>query len=222
MKSKDQSLEKIYWDEFYKTCVIDTPSQFCVSLATDINNKKSIVEFGMGNGRDSLYLATQGYIVVAVDLSSEAVTYCKSSMAMRGVKHVSFFRGDMTEDEVVYNAISNARDKSHDGHDDIVIYSRFVMHALDDSQEEAFLTALSKHMRTADLAYFEFRSDQDSGTEKHFGEASHFRRYVNSDSFVDKLATRYGFCVIYNVTGKGMAKYKEEDPVVTRIIARKV
>jgi len=32
-----------------------------------------IVEFGCGNGRDSLYLAKQGYSVIAGDLSTEAI-----------------------------------------------------------------------------------------------------------------------------------------------------
>ena len=92
---KDKVIEKGYWDDFYKNCVIDVPSQFCVSMATDNNNKKTIIEFGMGSGRDSLYLASQGYIVVAVDLSESAVNVCNEKMDKQGVKHTEFICGDI-------------------------------------------------------------------------------------------------------------------------------
>ena len=106
---KNINLEKDYWDKFYKDCAIDIPSQFCVSMATDNHNKKTVVEFGMGNGRDSLYLSTQGHIVVAVDISESAVLACNNTMQQKNIDHTTFLCGDISIKGTVANAISTAR-----------------------------------------------------------------------------------------------------------------
>ena len=142
MSGKDVQLEKAYWDKFYSDCVIDVPSQFCVSMATDVHTKKAVVEFGMGNGRDSLYLAGQGFIVVGVDISSGAVSNCEQAMAKRGVRHATFLCGDITTEETVEKAIGTARELANDSSSGLIIYSRFVIHSLDDAQEKLFLTSL--------------------------------------------------------------------------------
>ncbi len=219
---KDVIKEKGYWDNFYKNSVIDVPSQFCVSMATDNHNRKTIVEFGMGSGRDSLYLATQGFIVVAVDISESAVSVCTEKMNQRGVKHTTFLCADMTQDKTVSNLIKNARLSCHDEYPEIIVYSRFVLHSLDLEQETQFLTSLSKYMNIGDVVYFEFRSEEDVNTDKYFGNTNHFRRYVDSERFSMDMIEKYGFNITYSITGKGMAKYKNEDPVVTRVIATKL
>lgn len=218
---KNNSLEKSYWDKFYKDCVIDIPSQFCVSMATDNHNKKTVVEFGMGNGRDSLYLATQGHIVVSVDISESAVSACNSTMQQKKIDHAAFVCGDISEKETVENAIATARKRCHKGHTKLIIYSRFVIHSLDQKQEDRFLSALSELTQTGDKIYFEFRSQRDSNTEKYFGNKNHFRRYVDSEQFIKNLKEKYKLSIDYSITGQGMAKYKNEDPVITRIIAIK-
>ena len=85
MKFKDKKAEQDYWNDFYSKSFIDVPSQFCVSITSDHPKKKTIVEFGSGAGRDSLYLASIGYIAVAMDLSVEAVEKCNNAMQKRGV-----------------------------------------------------------------------------------------------------------------------------------------
>ena len=93
------------------------------------------------------------------------------------------------------------------------------MHSLDDDQELQFLTILSKLMLTDELVFFEFRSKEDAELEKiHKG---HFRRYVDTDQFLQRLES-LGLSIDYRITGKGMAKYKTEDPFVSRVIATKV
>jgi hypothetical protein len=96
------------------------------------------------------------------------------------------------------------------------------MHSLDNTQEHSFLDGLSKFIQSGDSMYFEFRSNEDSTTDKHYGNANHFRRYVNSECFINNLANKYNFDISYSITGKGMSKYKDEDPIITRIIAKKL
>jgi len=221
MSFKDISTEQDYWNDFYGKCVIDVPSQFCVSMATDISKRKTVVEFGSGNGRDSLYLASIGHVLVALDLSVEAVEKCNASMISQGVKHAIFLHGDMSTDNDVQKAVAVARGNAHDDEPELVIYSRFVMHSLDDEQEQKFLTSLSGCMKSGEKLYLEFRSAEDAITDKYYGNANHYRRYVDTIKFIESLSESHGFEVDYSITGQGMARYKEEDPFVSRILATK-
>ncbi|MBL4681619.1 MAG: class I SAM-dependent methyltransferase [Pseudomonadales bacterium] len=216
MSEKNIDLNKTYWDNFYKTNFKSTPSQFCVCMLTEIDPTDTIVELGSGNGRDSLYFASQGHITVAMDLSHEAIASCEREAKERQVEHTSFFQGDLTNLENVSSVIQHARDKSESSM--LTFYSRFVMHSLDDEQERKLLEILSSCLQAGEKIYFEFRSSEDAELDKVFG--NHFRRYINIDAFHARLENG-GFNISYSLVGQGMAKYKEEDPFVARIIACK-
>lgn len=76
-------MEKEEWVESYKN--IKKPPHWAVSLEPsklvleflkvlqEKNLKGVILEVGCGNGRDSIYLAKQGYYVVGIDLAPEAI-----------------------------------------------------------------------------------------------------------------------------------------------------
>ena len=220
MSDKNQSLEKDYWNNFYSKWVIEIPSQFCVQMLTEVDKQHTIVEFGSGNGRDSHYIAHQGHMVVAMDLSKEAVARSSSVMTERDIEHAVFSIGDVADEKDVARILSMARARGHASSSAVVVYSRFLLHSLDDAQEERFLAALSKHMAAGDSLYLEFRSSEDAGMKKIFG--NHYRRYIDTDQLVLDLSDRYGFVIEYCLTGQGMAKYKDEDPFVSRIIAKKL
>lgn len=90
MEAKNRRLNQQYWNDFYKNNVVDIPSQFCVYVATDLTVKKTIFEFGSGSGRDAFYFANQGYEVVAIDRSREAVQHCRDAAASRSIEHAFF------------------------------------------------------------------------------------------------------------------------------------
>jgi len=216
METENVELNKDYWDNFYKSKFSHTPSQFCVCVLTEIPKDSVIVELGSGNGRDSHYFASQGYQTVSLDLSHEAIKSCKKENEQKNIKHASFIQGDISQLEDVSQAISLARSKARTK--TIVYYSRFVMHSIDNEQEDKFLNVLSHCMKEGESVYFEFRSIEDALLNKHFG--GHYRRCVDTDLFSQKL-NDLGLKINYKLIGKGMAKYKEEDPFVTRIIAEK-
>ncbi len=220
MSDKDLSLEEDYWNNFYSKWVIDIPSQFCVQMLTEVEPRHTIVEFGSGNGRDSHYVAHQGHMVVAMDLSAEAVAKSRAAMAQRDIAHGLFSVGDVACEEDVAGLVSLGRDQGHADSRSVVVYSRFVLHSLDDEQEQHFLSALSRHLLPGDSLYLEFRCSEDAATEKIFGD--HYRRYVDTDNLLRELSGSYGFAIEYSLTGQGMAKYRDEDPFVSRIIARKL
>jgi hypothetical protein len=217
MKVKDIEFNQKYWDDFYSSNHKHTPSQFSVCMLSEINADATIVELGSGNGRDAHFFASQGHFTVAMDLSHQAIKSCEDLAKSRNIEHSIFFQGDLTSRESIQKVIDYARKNSEK--QEITFYSRFVMHSVDDEQELAFLTTLSDCMKSNECVYFEFRSKEDSELIKHYG--GHFRRYVNTDSFIQQLVQKFGFEIEYSITGKGMAKFKEEDAFVSRVIARK-
>lgn len=217
MTVKNVEFNKNYWDSFYKSNHKHTPSQFCVCVLTEIDSDIAIVELGSGNGRDSHFFASQGHFTVAMDLSHQAIKSCKDLAKSRNIEHSTFFQGDLTSRESIQKVIEYARINAEGK--EVAFYSRFVMHSVDDEQELAFLKMLSECMQSNEVVYFEFRSKEDAELKKHYG--GHFRRYVDTDSFNQQLTQKFGFEIDYSITGKGMAKFKEEDPFVSRVIARK-
>jgi len=210
-------LNEEYWNSFYKTNHKHTPSQFCVCTLTEIDSDAVVVELGSGNGRDSLYFANQGHITIAIDLSHQAIKSCNKELKEKNIIHAKFIQGDITNRKILQETIEYAREKS--GGRKIIFYSRFVMHSLDDKQEAIFLKLLAEFMHTDEVIYFEFRSKEDLELKKHYG--GHFRRFINTDYFLKFLSKELGYKIDYSITGRGMAKFKEEDPFVSRIIARR-
>lgn len=218
MDIKNTLEEKRYWDKFYTDNINNKefmiPSQFCCLMATEINANQSIAEFGCGNGRDSIFLARHGFNVVAMDLSSKVVAI--NNKKTKDYDNISFYRGDVSIREDVSMLLNEARLRSKTPN--ITVYSRFFLHSLDDKQEAILLGALSDVMVEGDIVYFEFRTNEDIETKKIY--ESHFRRFVNVDKLLDRLAL-LNFVINYHTTGAGMAKYHDEDPVVARLIVVK-
>lgn len=214
---KDEALNGQYWDTFYKQNLGHLPSQFCVSVLTDANPDSAIVELGSGNGRDSHYFASQGRITAAMDISAEGIKSCESYAAKAEIRHSIFAQGDITAAADLASLISAARARAESK--PLTFYSRFVMHALNDEQEQKFLHHLANEAQPGEQVFFEFRSKEDAELKKTFG--GHYRRFIDTDAFVAQLTDNLGFDLEYRVTGTGMAKYKDEDPVVSRVIVRK-
>lgn len=217
MPNKNFEFNENYWNTFYQRFQKYTPSQFCVSVLTEIDPGTILVELGSGNGRDANYFASQGYITVAMDLSSEAIKNCRNYAQTNEIHHSTFCQGDLTDKDSIEKVVQLAR--THTDGNNIAFYCRFVMHSLDDQQEEAFLAVLSDSMIMGETVYFEFRSKEDAELEKFYG--GHFRRYVDTDQFLSRLERNCGLSIEYAITGRGMAKFREEDPFVSRIIAKK-
>ena len=213
---KDIAFNKSYWDEFYKNNIKHTPSQFCVCVLTELKKDAVIVELGSGNGRDSLYFANQGHMTVALDLSHQAIASCEAQAKKIKAEHAYFVQADLTDKQKLKSTIEKARTKA--SNKPLTFYSRFVMHSLDDKQEIALLDILANNLKKDEKVYFEFRSQEDASLDKHFG--GHYRRYVDTQQFLARLE-QGGFEIEYQLIGQGMAKYKEEDPFVIRIIAVK-
>lgn len=216
--SSDVKFNEIYWDKFYKQNIVRVPSQFCVMVATEADTETCIVEFGCGNGRDSLYFSKIGFSTCSMDLSAEAVASCRQSAGVAGLQNITFEAGSIADETDVTGLISAARQKTKTGK--ITGYSRFVMHSIDDEQESNFLRYVSKNMQPREIIFLEYRSREDANLEKIFD--GHYRRFVDTTEFIKKATEQFGFKINYQITGQGMARFKQEDPFVSRVILEKI
>lgn len=215
---KDRGREKTYWNTFYSnvSTIPRVPSQFGALVSTEVNRSIPIVEFGCGNGRDSLYFASQGFRVLASDLCKDAIRKNQEKITDGDANcRLDFSICDCTDEADVEDLIRRA----HEFNNNVVVYHRFFLHSIDQTQEHKFLIALGKNLRNGDKLYMEFRCELDEALPKVYGKG-HYRRYVKTNDVIN-LMKSMGFELEYEMTGQGMAKYKSEDPFVSRVIVVK-
>ncbi|WP_281950867.1 class I SAM-dependent methyltransferase [Nitrosophilus kaiyonis] len=72
--------DKIKWDKKYKNLVdIPTLPSDIVKNYYNLAKKSKALDIACGNGRNSKFLANKGFIVDAIDISSEALKYLKNT-----------------------------------------------------------------------------------------------------------------------------------------------
>lgn len=62
------------------------------------------------------------------------------------------------------------------------------------------------------------QSTKISATE---GFTDHYRRFLSLSNTTEKLKS-INFSILYQIESTGLAKYKDEDPMIIRIIAQKL
>ena len=204
---------KQYWSEYYsKKETVTSPSPFAEFCLQQISKGAKLLEIGCGNGRDSSFFASKGLNVVALDKSDAAIALCKQDHQMDNLK---FLCCEAHEVEVHHNGKFDC------------IYSRFSLHAMTELEEVNTLNSAFTLLNQAGHFYIECRSINDSLARK--GEVlspteridGHYRRFIDLVILEEKL-TGIGFEVIDAQESHGFAVFKEEDPLVIRIIAKRV
>ncbi|MDA3925092.1 MAG: class I SAM-dependent methyltransferase [Kiritimatiellae bacterium] len=195
--------EKNYWDEFYrKHRKNNIPSSFAEYVTEKyLQAGKTLLELGCGNGRDSLFMASNGVSIAALDMVAGEIEYLNSL----NVKNVEFVLRDFTN----LSGFSNFD----------YVYSRFTFHSIDEICEDVVLSQLSDVLKPGGVFLLEARSTLDEGLNKVYGE-THFRRYLNFSETVKKIEC-LGFNILEKQESQGLAIYKDEDPFVLRVVAQK-
>lgn len=199
-----------YWDEFYANSAKRPPtypSQFAAFVAGEIPEKSPIVEYGCGSGRDTEFFASLGHEILALDGSASAIERCRKYSDGRA----TYLNADIANSKMLLKDFISR-------HEFVVLYARFFLHAIPEEEENGFLKILSELLKPSSLVAFEYRTREDVESEKSFG--NHFRRFLDHNAFCNKMAAS-GFEVLYQIKGRGLAKYKTEDAEVGRIVCRK-
>lgn len=215
---------KLYWSNFYSVNRTAIPTSFAASVAVELPEATQIVDIGCGNGRDSLFFALLGHRVLGLDVAEAAISANRRLAQQRGIDGLSFECVDIAAPEFLSAALGSFLESPLPGGSDgqptrIAAYARFLLHAITVEQEQTLLEGLSAHLPADALCYFEFRTERDAKTNKAFGD--HYRRYLHVDRFIRRASRSSAFECVYSVEGRGLAKFRDEDPFVGRVYLRR-
>ena len=201
-----------HWANFYRSGNATAPvypSQFAAFAINELSDIDGIVEFGCGNGRDSHFFASNGVPILALDAAETAIALCIARNQHRHARYVA-------------NRASKARAEVEGfvaGKNRIAVYARFFLHAIDAKEQHAFLAMTRQAIPAGSVLLLEYRTTDDAGGDKVFGH-DHYRRYLDHLGVLSAV-TAAGFDVRYQIEGRGLAKYGNEDAMVGRCVAVK-
>ncbi len=209
-----------YWGTYYgKKEAPVLPSQFALFVANEIATGElppvgTIFDIGCGNGRDALFFLQLGYQVRGLDASAAGIAACRQRLDQSGPELAgrgAFIAGPADA------AQSWAELAQSVGSDGVLVYARFFFHAIDEEAERAVLDHAATLIRARGGAFCaEFRTPADRDAAKVTPE--HYRRFIDLDGFVDRVAAS-GLTPLWRAEGRGMAKYRQDDAHVARLIA---
>ena len=208
-----------YWDKFYKNQKVNPESSFCNKVRNKLQGDFIVVDIGCGLGRDSFSFATEGYDVFGIDGSDEAISANKKRAEENHPNgDVYFSKVDLSDQKSLQELLTVVTKKAELKSKKIVMYLRFLLHAIDEETEKVLLDTLVENAPTGTYFAAEFRTTEDAIKSKVHDD--HYRRFVETDKFLVELINR-GFSVNEFYKGTGLSIYKEEDPFLARIIAEK-
>ncbi|MBH10751.1 MAG: hypothetical protein CMG74_10460 [Candidatus Marinimicrobia bacterium] len=213
-------MDKKYWNKYYKNHGKDVElisassfAQFCIKRF--LKDKKTILELGSGNGRDAFYFLTKGHKVIALDQSHiglEVDYKLDKFESIRSniiLKSCDFVKEDFSQ----FGSID-------------VFYSRFTLHAINNDDEKTLISKIYDSMNKNGMLLIEARTINDPlfGKGNQVGKnefvTDHYRRFINSNKFISK-ALSIGFKLKYFNEQNGLSIYKDDDPVLMRVLLEK-
>ncbi len=207
-----RSFNKKYWDKFYKKKnLTGRPSKFSEFVFRKIKKESlTIYDLGSGNGRDTIFFKKNKINCFGLERSKIAVNKAKK-------KYKKYSKNFINADFCKF--FKNKKISS-----DFGLYSRFTLHTINYANEKLFFQSISKQKKLKYI-FIETRTIQDDyyGVGKKIGKhefiSSHYRRFI--DPKVIKKKLKKFSKIIFFKKSKNYAKYKKENPVILRIIAKK-
>ena len=200
-----------YWNKYYSKEFTFNESSFARFILNYVKGtkKKSLVDIGCGNGRDSIFFFKKGFNVTGLDISKTAIK--KNSLISN--KNLSFY---------VFDIEKNTSSKKFD-----FIYSRFFIHALSETGENKFINLINKIKKKNTLIFLEFRNSKDEifnkfKNKKHnnfinFGNG-HYRRVIDTKKFISNFIKKTNSKIIYCKSSKNLSIVKKDNPNLSRLI----
>lgn len=202
-----------YWNDYYKKNIApNEPSRFAQDIIGYLEDGKTMIELGCGNGRDAIFFAKNKINVIAIDQSQDVINNLKNKISY---KNIEFISDDFIKTKIL-----------QEGEYDYV-YSRFTIHSISEEQEDILLDKVYNILKEKGMFFIEVRSVKDDiyGLGKKVGKNTymynkHTRRFIVLEELIKKLKS-VGFEIIIANESKNYAVYKNENPIVIRIIVKK-
>ena len=204
-------MDKQYWNKYYAEQTSPTEAtSFARHISSQMPPRSTILELGCGNGRDAFFFAEAGHQVLACDQSAVIIQALKDG-AQQGPRFFVDNIGDMQF--------------RPEGTIDIV-YTRFVLHALSNEEAGRAYDWIYAQLPAGGLFLSESRSVNDplrgdgERLAEHLYMTDHKRRFLERTELIQELE-QVGFVIDEAVEDNGLAVYKDDDPIVIRLVARK-
>ena len=194
----DLIYNKEYWNRYQD--VTDETSQFAHFCRGFMKPCNRVLDVGSGNGRDSIYFKLEGMDVTALD-------YSEFYRILFEMMKIDFVKYDLED------GLYTKEFDFYSGEFDF-IYCRFLLHAIPEDFEKCILKD-SLELLDSGMLMIEARSDKGSVPKDN-----HYRRLININQLSNKLES-IGFKIIYQVEQRGLAIYKNEDPIIIRIVCQR-
>lgn len=219
---KVNELQKNHWKSFYEhNTVPHEPSTFSILVNDYIKKTNGIadgklIELGCGNGRDATFFASNGFNVHAVDLSENIIINLQNKFS--NFPNIKFIHGDFTKLKFI-DGVKNYKYE--------YAYSRFTLHAIPKVDADNALLWVSQNLVKGGYLFIEARSTKSSlygkgeQVEKDAFIYDHYRRFIRKEELIMELKI-LNFEITYEIETNGVAVYKDDDPVVVRIFAKKI
>ena len=207
------SSDNDYWNAFYeqKRESISQESLFSHFVHKYIESDRTLVDLGCGNGRDSIFFNTLGLNVIGIDGSSTAINLLQDKQN----DTLSFILGNFTNDSRIFNSSID------------YYYSRFTLHAINETDEDILLSNISKNLKQNGYFFLEVRSIHDEKFGKGIPAGKntfildgHHRRFLEISELKSKLE-KLDFSINFAEEEKGFAPFSNENSPIIRIIAQK-
>ena len=210
MEAEDE--HRGYWESFYASTaqakVPLEPTAFARWVAGREEPPGPLVDVGTGTGRDALWFAHQGFRTVGLDYAESAIRLATSRAQEEAVdarfEPLNLYHSDEV-DELAAKLVADLAPR--------LVYARFFVHALEDEGRHNLWQLTQGLLATGGRAPLEFRVH---GTRHEFGE--HYRQFVAPEVVAAEIKAKGGR-VEHQEVGTGLAVYKEEDPLVCRMVA---
>jgi SAM-dependent methyltransferase len=214
-------MDKDYWSNYYAHHGTDkgisTRSSFA-QLCSDqflVGKIFSIVDLGAGNCRDAAHFAQLKHTVYALDQSPSIADVGKESVDIE-------FRQYLRTEAVDFVS----KDYSKLGKID-AFYSRFTIHSITKEDEITLLPKIYRKLNNGGLLCIEVRTTKDPlyGIGERCGintfmTDGHKRRFIDSREFREEVSN-IGFKELYFIEQDNLSVYKDDNPVLMRIILQK-
>lgn len=207
-------MDKEYWKKIYMQQNEEhKPSLFARHIAENFGVEgHKLIELGCGNGRDSIFFSRLGAEVTAIDQCENAIDFMQPLIG----KGIRFECCDFTR--------MNDCPAPFD-----IVYSRFTLHSISAMEERRVVGWAHRNLAGSGLFCIEVRGQKNEiyrfgepveGEPDAFVYNSHYRRFLNFDSFCEELRN-HGFEIVYAAEQKGFAPYNGTDETYIRVIAQK-
>ena len=207
--------DRAYWNTYYqnKKAPVEA-STFASYIEKYLESGKKLIDLGCGNGRDTKFFGTKDLSVIGVDSAVDTIQTLNESNEYDNVTYVV---DDFTTSKVLFQ-------QNFD-----YCYSRFTMHAINKYQQDLLLRNVYQSLCRGGYLFVEARTIHDDiyglgekveNEENAYIYENHYRRFIDREEFCKQLEGM-GFEIVESIESKGLSKYKDSNPMLMRIVARK-